>query len=149
MQEDPLAALAWMCELELAVLGAALLYVLVRQRRTQALLGDGARPAPGARRVRVLRMVVPACVLAGLFAYPAMQGSDAAYDAWMPAFEGLALALVVAWCSPSEAEVVAGSRGLQVGWSGWSFEALAGGRLQGAELLFDDGGEPRRLRLPP
>lgn len=151
MQEGPLLAFAQLFELELVVLGAALVYALVRQRHAQTTVGAAA-PPPDARRARLLRASAPAVALAALFAYATVTGAgDAEWSALMPAFEALALAAVVAWCSPREGEVVAGEDGLQIGWDAWSWTEVArsGARLEGAELVLRRSEALVRCRLGP
>lgn len=154
MQEGPLLAFTRLFDLELVVLGAALLYVLARQRHLASTVGRSALrgKAPGSRRARALRAAPPAVAMLVLFAHATATGAgDAEYATLMPAFEALALAALVAWCSPREGEVVAGEDGLQLGWDAWSWNALAAtnARLEGAELVFGADGARVRCRLGP
>lgn len=149
MQEARIGELASLCHVPLWTCVPALLYVLLVQHRAREAVGE-VLAAHRDVRTRVVRVVVPGAALVALFAGSAAAAdSELLFEALAPAFECLALAIVLAWYAPSAEDRVVGRSGLQLGWSSARWEDVEDVRVESGSVCVSIEGGVRRVALAP
>lgn len=137
MAEERWSAVATLCHIELALLVPALACVLLRVTRLREKVGELLVPPPRDRivRARLALALPPLAVLVGCVVHAQAQSdAEATFDAFQPAFECLAVAVLIGWFSPWPSTSALGADGVQLGWRAWSYAELDGVRLEGASV---------------